>query len=105
MADTVQMFDHWNSRFAHQPFDQTLAAARHDDINVILHRDQFTDGRTVRGRDDLHCGFRQPGGFEAGLHAGGNRLVRMQRFRTAAQDRGIAGFQAQPGRVRRHVRT
>ena len=40
-----------------------------------------------------------PALFEAFVHAGGDRLIGMDRFRAAAQDRGVAGLQAQPGGV------
>ena len=36
---------------------------------------------------------------QAFVHAQRNRLVGMDRFGTAAQDAGIAGFEAEPGSV------
>ena len=38
------------------------------------------------------------------MHAGGNGLVAANGFRAAAQDAGVAGFQAQAGRIGGHIR-
>ena len=80
---------------AHKP----LAAARHDDIDVILHAHQFTHRRTVGRLNDLHHVCRQPGLGQALVDKPGYRLVGVNGFRTTAQNGGIARLQAQPGRV------
>ena len=67
-------------------------------------RDQLADRGAIGGCHDLHRGLGQPGGAQSGAHAGGDGLVRVQRFRAAAQDAGVAGFEAQPGGVGGHVR-
>ena len=47
----------------------------------------------------------RPAAAKAALHARGDRLVAVDRFGAAAQDRRIARLEAQAGGVRRHVRT
>ena len=98
------MLNHRDARIAHQALDQALAAARHNHIDVIRHGDELTHGGTVGGCYDLNYGFRQTSRAQAFMHASGNRLIGMQRFRAAAQDRRVAGFQTQPGGVGGDVR-
>ena len=47
--------------------------------------------------------FGQAGFFQAGLDHGAQRHVAVQGFRAATQDGGVAGLQAQAGRIHRHV--
>ncbi len=105
MTDAVQMLDHRYLRFLHQAFDQALAAAWHDHVDVLRHRDQFADCGAVGGLDDLHRVGRQTGAGQSFLDQFGERLIAMDRFRTAAQDGGVAALDAQAGRIDRHVRT
>ena len=72
------------------PFNQTFAATRYNDVNILRHGDQATDGSAVGGFDDLHGTLRQAGRLEAVTHAGSNRLVGAQRLLATTQDRGIA---------------
>ena len=58
----------------------------------------------VYKRQDLHRFGRQPGGLEAFLDQRGDGAVGADRFRTAAQDGGVAGFQAQGGGIGGDVR-
>ena len=104
VAHAVQVLDHRDARLAHQPLDQALAAARHDHVDVVLHGDELADRRAVGGLDHLHRGFGQSGRLQAFVHARGDRLVGVDRFRAAAQDRRVAGLEAQPGGVGGHVR-
>ena len=97
------MLDHRHPRFLRDALDQALAAARHDDVNVFRHGDEVADGRAVGGFDHLHRRFRQAGGREAGAHAGGDGLIAADRFLAAAQDRGVAGLEAQRRGVGRDV--
>ncbi len=53
VADAVEVLDHRHLRFAHQPLDQTFAAARHDDVDILRHRDQQTDRGAIGGCDQL----------------------------------------------------
>ena len=104
VAHAVQVLDHRDARLARQALDQSLAAARHDDVDVFLHRDELADGGAVGGLDHLHRGFGQAGRLQAFVHARGDRLIGMDRLRAAAQDRGVAGLQTQPRGIGRDVR-
>ena len=97
------MLEHRYARLAGDALDQPLAAARHNDVHVVLHGDQFTDRGPVGGFDHLDRAFRQSGLAQTLVDAGADRLVGMDRLGTAAQNGGIAGLQAQPGGVRRDV--
>ena len=100
MAHAVEVLDHRDARFLHDALDQALAAARHENIHILVHVQQFADRRAVGGFDHLHRGCGEPRGCEAFVHACSDRLIGMDRFRAAAQDRGISRFEAQPRSVR-----
>ena len=91
-------------RFGQQAGDQALAAARHDDIDEFAHGDQLANGGAVGGVDDLHGIGRQAGGLQTFLDQRRDGAVGADRFRAAAQDGGVAGFQAQRCSVGRDVR-
>ncbi|MNC25423.1 hypothetical protein D3C75_735110 [compost metagenome] len=103
VADAVQVLDHRHPRVAADALDQTLAAARHDDVDELGHGDQRADGGAVGGFHHLHAGRRQTGFGQAALDAGGDGAIGMDRLGAAAQDGGVAGLQAQAGGVDGHV--
>ena len=98
------MLDHRHFRLARDALDQALAAAGHDDVDVLVVGDQVADRRAVGRRDDLHGVLGQAGGAKAAMHARGDGLVAADRLGAAAQNGRIAGLETQPGGVRRHVR-
>ncbi|ABA49903.1 hypothetical protein BURPS1710b_3448 [Burkholderia pseudomallei 1710b] len=104
VADAVEVLDHRHARLVDQPLDQALAAARHDHVDVFGHRDQLADRRPIGRADDLHRVLRQPRRRQPFADQLRERGVRFERLRAAAQDRRVAGLQAQRGRVDRHVR-
>ena len=103
MADAVEMLDHRHPRFGRDALDQAAAATRHDDIDELRHGDQITDGGAVGGVEDLHRRLRQAGDGQAFAHAGGDGLIRGERFPPASEDCGVTRFQAQRRGVRRDV--
>ena len=98
------MLDHRHPRFPADPFDQPLAATRHNHIHIVSHADQFADGGAIRRFDDLHRVGGQASGGQTLLNTGGYRLIGMQRLGAAAQNGGVAGLQAQGSGVGGHVR-
>ena len=77
---------------------QTLAAARHDDIDIGRGAQHFGHHGAVARGDQLDRGLGQTGLAQALLHAGVQRLGGMEAFAATAQDHGIAGLKAQgPG--------
>ena len=65
VAHAVEMLDHRHLRLARDALDQALAAARHDDVDVLVVGDQVPDRRAVGRRDDLHRVLGQSGGAQA----------------------------------------
>jgi hypothetical protein len=104
VAHAVEVLDDRDLRLARDALDQALAAARHDDVDVLLVGDQVADRGAIRRRDDLHRRFGQIRRAQPFVNARRDRGVAAQRFRAAAQDRRVAGLEAQRGRVGRHVR-
>src|SRR5690606_26621113 len=103
VADAVEVFDDRHFRFARDTFDQPLATARHDDVDVLRHRDQFSNRSAIGGFDDLHGGFRQARRTQTFAQAGGDGLVRGSGFGDAARNRGVAGLDAEAGGVDGHI--
>ena len=104
MANAIEVLEHRDARFGGDAFDESLATARHDDIHVVFHRDQFAHGSAIRGLDHLHRGFRQACRLEARMHAGAHRLVGVDGFGATTQNRRVSGFQAQAGGICGHIR-
>ena len=84
------MFDDWHLGFFRDARDEALAAARHDHIHILLHGDEFAHCGAVGGVHHLHGRLRQSRFAQPLMHTGGDGLVGMYGFRTAAQDGGIA---------------
>jgi hypothetical protein len=103
VAVAVEVLDHRHLGVFRDALDQALAAARHDDVDVLGHGDEMAHRFAVGGLDHLYGGLRQAGGGQALAHAGGDRLVGAQGFLAAAQDRGVAGLEAQRGGIGRDV--
>ena len=95
VVDAVQVLEHRDAAFRRDPFDQPLAAARHDHVHEFRHGQQQADGGAVGGGNGLDRRFRQPGGGDSGGQGGVDRRDRAEAFRPAAQDRRVARLQAQ----------
>ena len=80
VAHAVEVLDHRNARLPHHALDQAFAAARHYDVNVLVHAQQLADRGAVGGRYDLHRSLGQPGAREPFVHARRDRLIGMDRF-------------------------
>ncbi len=104
MADAIQVLDHRDLRFAREALDEFLAAARHDDVDELRHGHELAHRGAVGGLYQLRRRFGQARAFQAGAHAVGDCQVGAQRLGAAAQDAGVARFQAQARGVGRHVR-
>ena len=96
VAHAVQVLDDRHARLARDALDEALAAARHDRVDVLLHRDELAHGRAIGRGHELHRRLGQPRGLEPQREARGDRLVGGERFAPAAQDARVAGLQAQP---------
>ena len=105
VAHTVEMLEHGHGRFVRDAPDEAFSSARDQHVDVPVHGGEQSHRCPVGGGDQLHRVLRQARGRQPLLNAFGNRLIRMYRFRAAAQDAGITRFGAQRGGVRGHVRT
>ena len=87
--------------------EQKLAAARRrieGVVRSIAQRvEQDADGGAIAGRHHLDRLGGKPGAAQPGLQAGDDRVRRARALRPAAQDRGIAGLEAEAARVGGHA--
>jgi hypothetical protein len=61
MAQAFEMPDHRHARFFLHALHETAAAARHDDVDLLVEAAKHqADGRTVRGRHQLNRRLGQP---------------------------------------------
>ena len=88
----------------HQP-DQPFAAARHDHVDEIGHRQHLAHCGAVPCRHQLDRGFGQARSLQPIDQTAMDRRRGMKAFRPAAQDHRIAGFQAQRPGIGGHVGT
>ena len=87
------------------PCHERLAAAWHQHVEVAAEPGQhLSDGVARPRRDERDRGLGQSGRAEPLDQAGVQRGRGMEAFRTAAQDRRIAGFEAERSRIGRDVR-
>ena len=103
-ADAVGMFDHRHARVTNDRFDQGMAAARNDEVDVTVHLRHVPDRFAIGFRNEQNAVGRQTGAGAAALQRLGDGDVRVDRLRSAAQDGGVAGLGAENGGVARHVR-
>ena len=97
MADAFEVREYLHARFGLDAGNEAFAAARYDDIEAAPQpREHETDGFAIRRRHELDGGFGELCGSESGDEAVVDGAARVETFRTAAQDRRVTGFQAQP---------
>ena len=90
------MGEHRKAGLGLHPGDEVLAAARHDDVDHAVEAgEHLAHRRTVAGRHQLDGAVGEAGLREAGDERGVDRARRPQAVRAAAQDRGIAGLEAE----------
>ena len=105
MTNAVEMRENRHPRLVLDPLDQRLAAARNDDVDQSAGLQHRPDRSPVGGLDQLDGVGRQARLDHARDHRLVNRAVALNRFRTAAQDHGIARTQRQSSRIRGHIGT
>ena len=104
MAVALQVPDDRHAGFLLHTCDEAPPATRYDHIEIFRHaRKHVADGGTIGGGHELDAFQRQPRCLQACNETAVNGLVGMPAFRTAAQNDGIAGFQAEGARIGRHV--
>ena len=104
VADALEMGEDRHPRLRLHPRDEALAAARHDHVEGAVEAGQHgADGRAVAGRHQLNGVLRQAGLCEAVPHGVGENGRGPEAVRSGAQDRRVAGLDAQGARVGGHV--
>ena len=104
VADAGAADQHRHRRVLLDEADQLFAAARHDEVDVVLHLEHLGDDRAVAGLDDLHGARGHAGGGDRAFDHAAEDDVRLQRFLAAAEDRRAARLQAQRRDINRDVR-
>ena len=96
MHDAFQMREHRNARFMLHARDKAFAAARHDHVYVSVQaRKHGAHGGAVVGRHERDDVARKAGALQSRDKAAMDRPRGAQAIRAAAQDRGVAGLEAQ----------
>ena len=105
VADAFEMREHRHARFGLHARDEALAAARHDQLDRAASPASMwpTAARSVVGTNWIAASGR-PAASSPSTSAACMRARGMQRFRAAAQDRRVAGLDAERAGIRRHVR-
>ena len=104
VADAFQMREHRQPRLRLHARHQALAAARHDHVDIAVEAGQHeADGGAVARLHDMDRGRRQAGLAQALLHGEVDGAAGAQAVGAAAQDGGIARFQAERAGVGGHV--
>ncbi len=99
------MREHRQPRLSLHAGNQALAPAGNDDVDIAVEAAEHQPDRgAVAGGDKLDGGCRQAGVRHALHQRGMDGAARAQAVGAAAQDRGIAGFQAERAGVGGHVR-
>jgi hypothetical protein len=97
------VFDDGNAARLVDEADQSLAAARDDEIDRFVLFEQFGDGVAVGGGNQRNGGFGQAFRGERFVQRVGDGVVGVKRLGAAAQDDRVAGFEAEARRVGGHV--
>ena len=105
VAEALEVADHRHAGVLLHTLDQAAATARYDDIDLAIKAGQhLADSGAVGGADKLYCVRRQAFGLKRRAHGIDEGVRGMRAFRSAAQDGGIAGAQAERSRICSHVR-
>ena len=100
MHDAFKMRENRHARLMLHAGDETLAAARHDHVDIAVEaREHRANGGAIRRRDKRDRRFGKLCGFQPRDKAGVNGGRRAQALGAAAQDRGVAGLQTQAAGV------
>ena len=106
VADALEVGEDRHARLVLDAVDQALAAARHDHVDRAVEAGQHrADRGAVAGRHELDR--RRPAGRRLGQaldQAAVDRAGRAERVGAAAQDRGVAGLEAERAGVGGDVR-
>ena len=95
VANPVVMFDDGHPGEAHHGFDEAFAAARDDEVEILVHLRHVLHAFAVGKRHQLDAVGRQTGRFAPGLEGGCDGGVAMKSLAATPQDGGIAALEAE----------
>ncbi len=98
------MLEDRHACFCHDSLNERFAPSWNDQVNTIWPAQEVADRRPVGGGNALNSILRQAAAAEQGTEQLGEGQIGVQRLRTAAQDDGIAAFDAQSGGIHGDVR-
>ena len=104
VAEAVRVGEYGDAGVALNPLDQRAAASGDEQVDGAGPVQHGGDERAVGAGRDLHSALRQPSGAEARDHGTVDHGGGAKAVAAAAQDGGVAGFDAQPGRVGADIR-
>lgn len=104
VADAVEVFEDGHAGVGDDGFDEAVAAAGDEEIDPAVHAAEGGDGFAVGGGDDGAGGGGKAGGLGGGAEAEAEGLVGVEGFLAAAEDDGVAGFEAEDGGIDCDVR-
>ncbi len=78
------MRDYGNPAFLLNPFNQRFAAARHDNVDIVRHRQHFADSDPVRSGNKLDRAFVQIRSPQPSLQAFEDGARRVEALGTAS---------------------
>ena len=89
VANAIVVLDHGHARLRHHRFDESLATAWDDEVEILVHVRQSDNTFAIGERHELNRMRGQSGFFTTCLQGGGDGAVRVNGFGTTAQDGGI----------------
>ena len=103
MADAIEMPDDGHTRFLLHASHQSLATARHDDVDDTACCQQSTHHGAVARGNQLYCRHRQACCDQPLRQTRMQGYRRIQAFTASTQDGHIAALQAQGTGIHRHI--
>ena len=104
MADPCSGFNNGHRCILHHGLDQPCASARNQHIQIAFKMHQFRRSFSGRIPNQLYCTFRQPRCGRSLLQSVHDGAVGLDRLRSAAQNAGVAAFDANGRRIACDVR-
>ena len=103
MTDAVVVLDDRHPRTGHDFFDQAFAAARDDEVEVLIHLRHVLHTGAVGEGNELYAVRRQASSFTTSLQCSGEGHIRVNGLAAATQQGGVAGFKTKAGSIRGDV--
>ena len=104
VTDPFVVFQHRHRRLGTDQPDQPFAAARDDQIEILIHLEQQIHRRVIRPRHQLHRAVGQAAPDRRPVHDPGQNQIGVKRLAAAAQDHRVARLETDSRRIDGHIR-